>query len=203
MGTALLKILRKHWKLTSVALFSLTVAMALGVLSLSVSDTFLLLAPAARQPDRLFMIHGRSTGAAVDEISYPDYQYLRDHNHVFTDIAAAPNSISINGDSSFEGREVKAVSRPVSDNYFAVLGIRAERGRLLAPGDGEGKTPVAVMTHSCWKRLGSDPNIVGKLLFGALALMLAALGLAGAVAYSVSERRKELGIRVALGAGPE
>lgn len=161
-----LRILRRHWKLAIVAIFSLTVAMALGVLSLSVSNTFLLVGPAAPQPDRLVTINGRSPSAAADEISYPDYVYLRDHNQVFLGVAAAPNSINISGDSDFEGREVKALSRPVSENYFAVLGIQADRGRLFAPGDEQSKTPVSVLTYAFWKRLGSDPNIVGKKLFG-------------------------------------
>ena len=38
--------------------------------------------------------------------------------------------------------------------------------------------------------------------FGGLAFMLAAVGLYGAVFYSVSERKKELGVRAALGASP-
>lgn len=87
--------------------------MALGVLSLSLSDTFLLLGPAAPQPDRLVRIHGSSPTGRLEQISYPDYQYLREHNHVFTDIAADPNSIAINGDPDFGGHEVKLLSRSV------------------------------------------------------------------------------------------
>ena len=161
-----LKILRRHWKLTAIAVFSLAVAIALGVLALSISNTVLLVGPAAPQPERLVTIYSRSPTTAIDQISYPDYEFLREHNHVFTDIAAAPNSLSVSGDPNFEGHEMKALSRPVSGNYFDVLGIRAERGRLLTPADERNKTPVAVMTYACWKRLGANPNIVGKVLFG-------------------------------------
>src|SRR5262249_30541234 len=115
--------LRRRWMLTVVAVFSLSVAMALGIAALSVSNTLLVLPPSAPAPDRLVTIYSRSSLNSVEHISFPDYEYLRARNHVFTDIAAAPNSIGVNADFNFEGREVSLMSRPVSANYFAVLGI--------------------------------------------------------------------------------
>lgn len=158
--------LRRYWKLTAISVFSLSIAMALGVLALSVSYTALLLPPAAPAADRLVMIYARSPGEAIDQISYPDYQYLREHNHVFTDIAAAPNSVGLNENVDDNGRTIKVVTRPVSENYFAVLGMRPYLGRFLSPGDDKSDVSAAVMTWSCWKRLGADRQIAGKQLFG-------------------------------------
>jgi predicted permease len=159
------RILVKHWKLTAIAVFSLSIAMALGVITLSISNTFLLLPPAAPDPDRLVKIYTRTPTEAIGAVSYPDYKYYRENNHVFTDIAAAPNSIQVST-SNDGNREIKVVARPVSDNYFAVMGLRPFLGRLFAPGDDSVAKPVAVMTYSCWKRLGSDPNISGKEIAG-------------------------------------
>ena len=88
--------LRRYWKISCDFRLSLSIAIALGVLALSVSYTALLLPPAAPAADRLVTIYERSPGEAIGQISYPDYQYLREHNHVFTDIAAAPNSVGLN-----------------------------------------------------------------------------------------------------------
>ena len=159
------RILLQHWKLTAIAVFSLSIAMALGVVSLSVSNTFLLLPPAASEPDRLVKIYSRTPTEPIADVSYPDYKYYRANNRVFTDIAAAPNSIQVSEDFD-DNREIKVVARPVSDNYFAVMGLRPYLGRLFAPGDDSVAKPVAVMTYSCWKRLGSDPNISGKEIAG-------------------------------------
>ena len=159
-----LRVLRRYWGLTLISLVSLTIAMALGVAGLSVANTFVVLAPAAPQPDRLVMIYSRQPGKEIEQISFPDYEYYRTNNHVFTDVAAAPNSVGIDDDFNFDGRDVKVATRAVSETYFAVLGIRPFLGRFFSPGDDRSKTRLAVMTFSCWKRLGSDPHIVGKVL---------------------------------------
>jgi len=126
--------LRKNWKLTAIAVFSLSIAMALAVVSLSVSNTLLILPPAGVDPGRLVTIYSRAPDEPIGEISYPDYKYFRENSRVFTDIAAAPNSISVNFQMDEHG-EVRIVSRPVSENYFVVLGLRPFLGRLFAPGE--------------------------------------------------------------------
>src|ERR1700689_3867582 len=70
-----LRILGKHWKLTAIAVFSLSIALALGVVSLSVSNTALLLPPAGAEPDQLVTISSRAPDENVGQISYPDYKY--------------------------------------------------------------------------------------------------------------------------------
>ena len=158
-----LRMLLKNWRLTSVAVFSLAVAMAVSVGGLSVFNAVMLRPPAATAPDRLVTIYTRSPAGEFDNVSYPDYKFYRDNNRVFSGVAAFPNSVS-KFDMTFGDRDESATISAVSDNYFAVMGIRPVLGQMFVPGDDDKKTPGAVLSYSCWKRLGGDPEIVGKTL---------------------------------------
>ncbi len=50
----------------------------------------------------------------------------------------------------------------LTSNYFDVLGVRPIRGRNFLPEEEEG-ADVAVITKNFWqKRLGGDPNVIGR-----------------------------------------
>ncbi len=67
--------------------------MALGILGLSITNTFLILAPAGADPDRLVMIHSRLPGEDIGQVSYPDYKYYRENKwrSAFVDRAGPSN----------------------------------------------------------------------------------------------------------------
>jgi predicted permease len=106
---------------------------------------------------------------AWERFSYASYEHLRKNNQSFQDIVAlrsGESRLSVRQTDSQANAAVRAQGHLVSGNYFAVLGVRALRGRVLTPeDDNPSAPPAAVISHRYWQQqLNSDPNTVGKSL---------------------------------------
>ena len=123
-----LRILRKHAKLTTIAILSLAIGMAAASVGLSTFNALLVQPPAVPQPDRLLTIYTVTPDAPFNELSYPDFLYYRDNNQVFSGVCAVPFSITMQP-IKFEHHEKNGLINAVSDNYFSVLGIQPFLGR--------------------------------------------------------------------------
>ncbi len=138
---------------------TLTLALGIGANTaiFSLVNATLLQRLPVRDSDRLLMA---SYGAVGNVMSYPAYVALRDGNEVFDGfIAWGGISASLNAD----GETDLVAGAIVTGNYFDVLGVSAEQGRLLAPSDDVtvGGHPVAVISHRLWQsRFAGRADIV-------------------------------------------
>ena len=101
--------------------------------------------------------------------SYASYEYLRDHNQSFQELAAlrsGESRLSVRKTDAEANAATRASGHLVTGNYFSLLGVRAVRGRVLTPDDDKASAvPAAVMSHRYWEQeLNSDSSVVGKTL---------------------------------------
>jgi macrolide transport system ATP-binding/permease protein len=113
---------------------------------------------------RLAVMFAETSAGRPVRLSYPDYRYLRDRDSAFTGLSG---SVLVTANLG-RGRSARRVwGEVVTGNYFQVLGVHAEHGRMLLPSDelAPGRHPVIVIGGGLWRRdFASDPAIVGKTL---------------------------------------
>jgi predicted permease len=138
------------------ALLSLALGIGANVAIFSLIDAVFLRPLPLHEPDRLV-----APGTSI--VTYPAYRDFRDRARSFEGLAAwdtrGRRLVLRRGD------DIETVPGVlVSGNYFAVLGVEAQLGRMLAPSDDAeaGGSPVAVIGHDLWQRsFAAGPGVIG------------------------------------------
>jgi predicted permease len=161
------RMLMKSPGFTLVAVFSLALGIGANTAIFSLLDALLLKPLPVKQPEQLVTVNAAlpsQPGRSFSPFSYPVFREMREKNSVFSDMFARSGfQASMNA----SGQTERVRGEVVSGNFFSVLGLNPQLGRLLTEADDQtpGAHPVAVLSFNFWqRRFGADPNIVGKTI---------------------------------------
>jgi macrolide transport system ATP-binding/permease protein len=158
------KMLVKNKGVTIVAVVSLAVGIGANSAIFSLVNSILLRPRAMAQPEQIVELYVGDEENPYQTTSYPSYVDFRDHNEVFTGLAAySIQQFKLGGENQVE----EIIGEAVSGNYFDVLGVAPYQGRTFSPDEDlvPRRNPVAIVGYSLWqRRFNSDPQLAGKTI---------------------------------------
>jgi predicted permease len=145
----------------------LTLALGIGANSaiFSIVNSVLLRSLPFPEPDRLVRIHFSNPGLGLHGVLYslPELEDLRIRAGVFEYVAGTCRG-SVNMTGGAQPERLEAILG--NANYFAMLGVTPQIGRLFGPEDTvPGLAPSAVISDSLWRRdFSADPAVLGRTI---------------------------------------
>jgi putative ABC transport system permease protein len=112
-------------------------------------------------PDELVMVWSQ-VGGHHNGVAAGDFTDWRAQSKSFTDLKAFTGT-SFN----MAGREAPEMvqAQQTTPGMYAMMGNRFQMGRDFLPDEGiAGKEQVVILMNRLWRRLGADPNILGKTI---------------------------------------
>jgi putative ABC transport system permease protein len=156
-----LRQLRKSPAFTLIAVLTLALGIGLNTAIFSLINDLFLRGLPFKEPSRVVHLFGGDKSRDLVDIgvSAPRYQHFRDGQTVFDGLAAENAFLfTLTG----LGDPVQVFGGRLTSNYFDVLGVHAIMGRNFLPQEEE-RADVAIVTKNFWqKRLGGDPNVIGR-----------------------------------------
>src|SRR5690242_11921566 len=138
--------LRKRPSFTLVAVLTLALGIGINTTVFSLANSVFLRQLPVRDPHSLVWVFSN------DETpnSYPDYVEYRKETELFDGLLAY-DWVPLNLGSNGQAERVQGAL--VSGNYFDVLGIQAQLGRTISPGDDQTQAgaPIAVISDTLWQ----------------------------------------------------
>lgn len=153
---------------SGVALLSLALGIGANVAIFSLVNSLMLRSLPVHDPEQLVLL-GRldgygANGLASTSFTHPQFEYLRDHQNIFSSVAAT-GFARFNLGTGGEARIVPGLY--VNASFLDVLGVSPLLGRTFTAADdrrsGSSDGPVAILNHGFWQReFGGDPSVVGR-----------------------------------------
>src|SRR5919109_3735485 len=161
-----LRQLRKSPGFSLVAVLTLALGIGLNTTIFSLINDLFLRGLPFREPSRIVHLDNgdKARDLADVGISAPRYQLYRDGQTIFDGLAAENSAAQNSSPFTLTGLAdpVQIFGGRVTSNYFDVLGVRPILGRNFLPKEEE-SADVALVTKNFWqKRLGGDPNVIGR-----------------------------------------
>jgi putative ABC transport system permease protein len=155
--------MRKSPGFTAVAVLTLGLGVGANTAVFSAINSVLLRPLPYKDPQQLVRVWEVQVGQDQALFSPAEFLDYRAQNQSFSGMAAfRPASLTLTG----AGEPEQLDGSIVSADYFSLLGVQAERGRVFHPEDGRaGARPVAVISHGLWQaRFGGDATLIGRSL---------------------------------------
>jgi putative ABC transport system permease protein len=146
---------------TIVAVLTLALGIGANTAMFSIVNAVLLRPLPYRDPQRLVLLSEHWPQFPRLSLSYLNFRDWRDQSHSFEAVAAVRNNVvTMTGIPEAE----RLPSQNVTANLFDMLGIKPELGRTFSDAeDKPGGPPVALISHSLWRRhFSSSPSVLGR-----------------------------------------
>jgi putative ABC transport system permease protein len=151
--------LRKNPGFTLVATLTLAVAIGASTAMFTIVNTVLLRPLEYRDPEQLVIVRDMNPAGRNQGVTSPaNFVTWRANARSFSELAATydqPRNLTSPGDPE------EILARLTTDNFFGMLRVNAQLGRMYGPGEDD--AAVVVISHGLWqRRFGADPRIVGR-----------------------------------------